>query len=120
LHIAEHFYAQSALADLFGHSCDKVNEQRLYRALDMLLPHKRRLEVFLKNRLGRAVGAGVRPVALRRDEHVFRGLGAAKSAGSSRLILATTGRTATGVHRLVVTKGGMPLGYESSPEIAWT
>ena len=30
----------------------KVYEMRLYRALDRLLPHKKKLEVFLKNRLG--------------------------------------------------------------------
>ena len=37
LHIAEHFYAQSALADLLGVPPEKINEQRLYRALDALL-----------------------------------------------------------------------------------
>jgi hypothetical protein len=52
LHIAEHFYAQSVLAELLGVPAEKVNEQRLYRALDALLPHKQALEVFLKERLG--------------------------------------------------------------------
>jgi len=52
LHIVEHFYAQSALAELLGVPADKINEQRLYRALDALLPHKEALEVFLKGRLG--------------------------------------------------------------------
>ena len=37
LHIAEHIYAQSALSDLLGISPEKINEQRLYRALDALL-----------------------------------------------------------------------------------
>ena len=40
LHIAEHFYESSALSDLLGVPVDKVNEDRLYRALDQLLPHK--------------------------------------------------------------------------------
>ncbi len=31
---------------------DKANQQRLYRALDKLLPHKEALETHLKNRLG--------------------------------------------------------------------
>ena len=30
----------------------KVNEDRLYRSLDQLLPHKEELESHLKNRLG--------------------------------------------------------------------
>ena len=40
LHIAEHFYKQTALSELLGVPPEKVNEQRLYRALDMLLPHR--------------------------------------------------------------------------------
>ncbi len=52
LHIAEHYYAQSGLADLLGVRAEKVNEQRLYRALDALLPHKEALQVYLKGRLG--------------------------------------------------------------------
>jgi hypothetical protein len=32
--------------------CNKINEDRLYRALDALLPHKEALEVHLKERLG--------------------------------------------------------------------
>jgi len=56
LHITEHFYAQSALPDLLGIPAEKINEQRLYRALDALLLHKEALEVFLKNRLGDLFG----------------------------------------------------------------
>ena len=56
LHIAEHSYAHSALADLLGIPAEKINEQRLYRALDALLPHKEALEMFLKNRLGELFG----------------------------------------------------------------
>jgi len=52
LHIAEHFYRQTALADILGVPDEKVNESRLYRTLDQLLPHKEALEVHLKNRLG--------------------------------------------------------------------
>ena len=43
---------QSGLADLLGVPAARVNQQRLYRALDALLPHKEALEAFLKNRLG--------------------------------------------------------------------
>src|SRR3989454_7650304 len=52
LHLAEHFYEASALSDLLGVPASKVNEDRLYRALDQLLPHKEELEKHLKDRLG--------------------------------------------------------------------
>ena len=52
LHIAEHYYEQSGLSDLLGVPAEKVNDDRVYRALDAVLPHKDALEVFLKSRLG--------------------------------------------------------------------
>ena len=52
LHIAEHFYRKTALAELLGIPACKVNEQRLYRGLDVVLPYKEALEIFLKNNLG--------------------------------------------------------------------
>jgi transposase len=52
LYIAEHFYRQTAMSDLLGVPAGKVNEQRLYRAMDRLLPHKDKLQAHLKNRLG--------------------------------------------------------------------
>ncbi len=53
LHIAEHSYAHSALKDLLGIPVDRINDDRLYRTLDKLLPHKEALEIHLKNRLGK-------------------------------------------------------------------
>lgn len=52
LRIAEHIYARSPLTDLLGIPIDKVNDNRLYRSLDALLPHKAALEKHLKERLG--------------------------------------------------------------------
>ncbi len=52
LQIAEHFFEQTAIADLLGVRSGKVNEDRLYRALDQLLPHKEALEKHLKERAG--------------------------------------------------------------------
>jgi hypothetical protein len=40
LHIAEDWYRKSALDDLLGLPVERVNDDRLYRALDRLLPHK--------------------------------------------------------------------------------
>jgi transposase len=52
LHIAESWYHQTALDDLLGIAEAKVNDDRLYRALDRLLPHKEALEKHVKDRLG--------------------------------------------------------------------
>ena len=45
-------YGKTALPELLGIPSEKVYDQRLYRALDQLLPHKEALETHLKNRLG--------------------------------------------------------------------
>jgi hypothetical protein len=50
--LAEQFYESSALADLLSVPAEKVNEDRFYRALDALLPHKPALEKHLKDKLG--------------------------------------------------------------------
>ena len=52
LHLAEQSYEAGALADLLGVPAEKVNDDRLYRALDQLLPHKTALEKHLKTSLG--------------------------------------------------------------------
>jgi transposase len=52
LWIAEHLYQRTALSDLLGIASEKINDDRLYRALDRLLPHKSALQTHLKNRLG--------------------------------------------------------------------
>ena len=49
LRIAEHIYERTALGDLLGVPVLKVNDDRLYRAMDALLPHKSELEKHLKN-----------------------------------------------------------------------
>ena len=52
LYIAEQWYPKTALPDLLGVPEERVDDNRLYRGLDQLLPHKEALEVHLKNRLG--------------------------------------------------------------------
>ena len=112
LHIAEHFYAQSGLADLLGVSAEKINEQRLYRALDALLPHKEALEVSLKGRLGELFGLEYDLLLYDVTSTYFEG----EAKGNP---LAQRGYSRD--HRpdckqvciaLVVSKCGIPLGYE--------
>ena len=52
LYIAEQWYPKTSMPDLLGVSEDQVDDNRLYRCLDKLLPHKEALEVPLKNRMG--------------------------------------------------------------------
>ena len=52
LRIAEHLYERSCLGDLLGIPEEKINDDRLYRTLDQLLPQKVELEKHLKERLG--------------------------------------------------------------------
>jgi transposase len=52
LHIAEDFYRTTALEDMLELPSEQVNDDRLYRALDRLLPHKRAIEEHLQKRLG--------------------------------------------------------------------
>jgi transposase len=112
LHIAEHFYAQSALSDLLGISAEKINEQRLYRALDALLPHKEALEVFLKDRLGELFGLEYDLLLYDVTSTYFEGQAEANplaKRGYSRDHRPDCKQVCIG---LVVSKCGMPLGYE--------
>jgi len=52
LQIAEDWYRRTALEDLLGLPPDRVNDDRLYRTLDRLLPHKEAIEQHLVKRLG--------------------------------------------------------------------
>jgi transposase len=112
LHISEHLYAHSALADLLGVPPEKINEQRLYRALDALLPHKEALEVFLKNRLGDLFDLEYDLLLYDVTSTYFEGQAARNSQarrGYSRDHRPDCKQVCIG---LVVSKCGMPLGYE--------
>jgi len=57
LQIAESWYNKTALDDLVGVPGDKINDDRLYRALDALLPHKDDLCKHLQQRYGELFGS---------------------------------------------------------------
>ena len=112
LHIAEHFYESSALSDLLGVPANKVNEDRLYRALDQLLPHKEALEKHLKHRLGELFELDYDLLLYDVTSTYFEG-------EAKQIPLAQRGYSRD--HRpdckqvniaLVVSREGLPLGYE--------
>ena len=57
LGIEERWYPTTALDDLLGIAEGKINDTRLYRCLDRLLPHKTKLERHLKERYGELFAA---------------------------------------------------------------
>jgi transposase len=112
LHIAEDWYRTTALEDLIGVPGDSVYDNRLYRALDRLLPHKAALEQHLRRRLGELFALEYDLLLYDVTSTYFEGL----AAGNP---LAQRGYSRD--HRpdckqvciaLVVTREGMPLGYE--------
>src|ERR1700694_2324754 len=57
LAIEERWYPSTALDDLLGIEEGKINDTRMYRCLDQILPHKTKLERHLKQRYGELFGA---------------------------------------------------------------
>src|ERR1700730_180479 len=57
LAVEERWYPSTALDDLLGIEEGKLNDTRLYRCLDRILPHKTKLERHLKQRYGELFGA---------------------------------------------------------------
>jgi len=112
LRIAEHFYRHSALADLLGVPIDKVDDNRLYRGLDALLPHKPKLEAFLKQRFGELFAVEYDLLLYDVTSTYFEGQADANplaKRGYSRDHRPDCKQVCIG---LVVTRCGLPLGYE--------
>ena len=112
LHIAEHFYRHNALGDLLGVPVDKVDDNRLYRGLDELLPHKTALEAFLKQRFGELFAIEYDLLLYDVTSTYFEGQANANplaQRGYSRDHRSDCKQVCIG---LVVTRCGLPLGYE--------
>jgi hypothetical protein len=112
LHIAEDWYRRTALSDLLGVPDERVNDDRLYRALDQLLPHKAALEGHLKQRLGELFALDYELLLYDVTSTYFEGEAAANPLarrGHSRDHRRDCKQVCIG---LVVTREGIPLGYE--------
>jgi transposase len=112
LHLAEQVYESHAMNELLGVPADKVNDDRLYRALDRLLPHKKELEKYLKQKLGELFPLDYDLLLYDVTSTYFEG-------AADRNELAQRGYSRD--HRpdckqvniaLVVSRCGMPVGYE--------
>jgi transposase len=112
LHIAEDWYRRTALDDLLGVPAERVNDDRLYRALDRLLPHKQALETHLKGRLGALFDLDYELLLYDVTSTYFEGQAEGNGLarrGYSRDHRGDCKQVCIG---LVVTRDGVPLGYE--------
>jgi hypothetical protein len=112
LHIADTWYRGTALEDLLGVPIEKINPERLYRALDRALPLKTAFEKHVRGRLGELF-----PVEFElllydvtstyfegqcpRNPQAQRGYSRDHRPDCKQVCIA-----------LVVTREGLPLGYE--------
>jgi transposase len=112
LRIAEHLFERSALADLLGVGAGKVNDDRLYRALDELLPHKAELEKHLKNRLGELFGLSYDLLLYDVTSTYFEGQAEGNELARRGYSRDNRPDCKQVCIALVVSRCGMPLGYE--------
>jgi transposase len=114
LFTAEQWYPKTALAELLGVPVERVGDNRLYRALDELLPHKEQLQIHLKQRLGNLFKLEYDLLLYDVTSTFFEGSADFPMAqrGYSRDQRSDCKQVCIG---LVVSRCGMPLGYEVFP-----
>ena len=112
LHIAEHAYEQSAMSDLLGVPASAVNEARLYRALDQLLPHKDELQKHLKRRLGELFQLKYDLLLYDVTSTYFEGEASANPLAQRGYSRDNRPDCKQVCIALVVSRCGMPIGYE--------
>jgi len=112
LHIEDTWYRRTALDDLLGVPIEAVNTDRLYRALDQLLPHKDAIERHLKRRLGDLFDLDYDLLLYDVTSTYFEG--ECKSNPMAKRGYSRDSRPdcAQVCIALIVTPGGMPVGYE--------
>ncbi len=112
LYISEQWYPKTALAELLGVPSQRVDDNRLYRALDELLPLKEQLEEHLKSRMGELfeldydlllydVTSTFFEGQCERNPLAKRGYSRDQRSDCKQVCIA-----------MIVTRSGMPLGYE--------
>jgi len=113
LAIEERWYPSTALDDLLGVEEGKINDTRLYRCLDRLLPHKTKLERHLTRRYGELFAAEFDVLlydltssyvegAAEKDPMMRRGYSRDHRPDCQQVVLA-----------LIVNGEGFPLSYET-------
>jgi transposase len=112
LNVAEDWYRGTALDDILGVPAERVNDDRVYRTLDRLLPHKVKIEQHLVKRLGELFALDYDLLLYDVTSTYFEGAALRNSQarrGHSRDHRPDCKQVCIA---LVVTREGMPLGYE--------
>lgn len=115
LHIAEDWYRRTALSDLLQLNDALVNKDRLYRALDRLLPHKAALEAHLSKRVGELFAVDNEVLLYDVTSSYFEGEAAANAQAKRGYSRDHRPDCKQVCIALVVTFDGFPLGYEVFP-----
>jgi len=113
LAIEERWYPSTALDDLLGIEEGKINDTRLYRCLDRILPHKTQLEQHLKQRYGELFRAEFDVLlydltstyvegSAEKNPMVARGYSRAHRPDCEQMVIA-----------LIVNREGFPFSYET-------
>src|SRR6201987_6165556 len=112
LHIAEDWYRRPALSDLLPLGDEEVNKDRLYRALDHLLPHKQALEAHLSRRCGELFAIENEVLLYDVTSTYFEGQAEANPQAQRGYSRDHRPDCKQVLVALVVTFDGFPLGYE--------
>ena len=112
LAVEERWYPSTALDDLLEIEEGKINDTRLYRCLDRILPHKTKLEQHLKQRYGELFGAEFDVLLYDLTSTYFEG--AMEQNPKAKYGHSRDKRTdcLQVVIALVITPDGFPLAYE--------
>jgi transposase len=113
LAIEQRWFPSTALDDLLQIEEGKINDTRLYRCLDRILPHKTKLERHLKNRYGELFGAEFDVLlydltstymegAAEKNPMIHRGYSRDHRPDCEQLVIA-----------LIVNQDGFPFSYET-------
>ncbi|MHB8258373.1 MAG: IS1634 family transposase [Acidiferrobacterales bacterium] len=115
LHIAEDWYRRTALPDLLQLNESLVNKDRLYRALDALLPHKAALEAHLSKRHGELFAVENEILLYDVTSTYFEGKAEGNPQAQRGYSRDHRGDCKQVCIALIVTFDGFPLGYEVFP-----
>lgn len=112
LHIAESWYRRTGLPELLGVPVDGVNKDRLYRGLDALLPHKATIERHLRERFATLFDATYDLILYDVTSTYFEGLAEQNPQAQRGYSRDKRFDCKQVCIALVVTREGLPLGYE--------
>jgi transposase len=112
LQISDFWYGKTALDDLLGVAAEKVNDDRLYRSLDALLPHKDGLFRHLQAMYGELFGTTFDLLLYDITSTFFEGQGRSNPQARRGYSRDSRPDCLQVCIALVVTPEGLPLSYE--------